>query len=233
MSSRSPHSLIPGPMMLPSSADVFPSIVVIACLITTLAGFVVCRPPPMAKKRIYSRSDSELKFILVVSSIGAGMVALYLLAGGGSELVLLSAFSAEIGMCVFELLYLGIHRRLPVDALVHHVCAPVSIALSLFTSAEIGLLAKLSLSINVSNIVLTSSRLWWRRTRVGLLVSLITCMACRIILPVYIVSQLVWAVVIDPNRPEWSRLYCTSMLMLTYLNCQLTFSVYRKFSQHR
>jgi hypothetical protein len=220
-------------LTVPSFArDIFPGLVLLTTVIVLFSGFVFCGWPAqssMTPKRQF-RTDTELGFLLFISVAQVFTNSLFLLTN--FSLFFLVAFSIEIAFCLWESLYLGRSNRLPVESITHHVCTIFAIPISMYvTDLPLGLLVQLSLSVSSGNVVVCSSKLLYRKSpeskrikQIGIVISFWVSILYRILIPTVNVGWIMFHFFfrIDPGeRPGWTRLYLTSLLMLLALNYQM------------
>ena len=214
--------------------SVVPSVFVITSAAVTGIGFHVF-PPTTDDKILQSGLLIFWSFVSLVLLISGSI--------SDSLLPIIVSFGIEIGYCVFELVrVMAVNRSkkfpLPVDTLVHHVCTPLVICFSLFRPAiPIGLLAVLNGAIATSNGVTSLGRILYMNRgsmeskKSGLLAACSTGLVCRIAIPAYVMLVIFADLWQDKQRPEWTRLYASSLLMLMYLNCQLVYVLFRMYSR--
>lgn len=207
----------------------FPSVLLICLILVNFIGFSVCRPPTAVKE--FRRTISEDLFIFISSTLSAVLVISSLTTA--RQLPALTAFAIEISVCIFEVMYLSRKKRLSVESMVHHVCTPVAILCSLTRSGvDFRILAQLSLVTSLSNIIISGSKIMYLKIFIknssGLTISLAACIAWRILGPAVLVTALVVEIMVDPGKPGWTRIYVTSLLLLLYLNGQLTYGIYQR-----
>ena len=174
--------------------------------------------------------DSKIQYLVATSTLSILLVV----AGFffTSDLLFIVSFGIEIGYCLFDLVVSDSRRRLGVEVLVHHTCSPVAIFLSLFRpNISLSLLGILNLSLSVSNVVTTVSRFLYQSGKripkaQGLLVSCMCGFICRIAIPLYCVCVILSDLKRDRDRPEWARLYASSIMMLMYLNVQCVYNIF-------
>ena len=223
------------------SRDVFPAIVVLVTVIVSLVGFVYCGwplTPSVPSKRPY-RTTTELSFLLIISLIEICSNSVFLVTG--SSIILLIGFSVEIAFCVFETIYLGKAGRLAIESITHHVCTIFAIPMSLFVPRlSTGLLVQLSLSVAVGNAIICASKIIYRfddsssrfsKKEIGIFVSYWSSVLYRIIIPTVDVLWIMYHFFVNlhaSERPGWTRLYLTSLLMLLALNYQMVYTMKRK-----
>ena len=194
-----------------------PSVFVIESLVITIATHMYC-------ENSLDRKMARNELILIFSFISIILLIFGVLFPGNWLFIL--SFGIEVGFCVFELL---LQRPLSVETLVHHMCTIGSISFSLIRpSISINLLAFLNGSVVISNATTSLSRLLYHRTGSrfiksrGLFVSWIVAVVFRLVSPVLCASVILTDLFLDPDRPEYSRIFSTSVLILVYLNFQLT-----------
>ena len=220
--------------------DVFPAICVIVSLLVCVFGFLVCgwpSPPAVIPKRPF-RTTSELFYLLLISIFEIFSNLVFLTTE--SSIALLIGFSLEIGFCSFELIYLGRASRLTVESLTHHVCTMFAIPMSLHVvRLPMGLLVQLSLSVAVGNAIICASKIIYRiddsgkkfeKKKFGIMVSYWSSVVYRILIPTVDVFWVLYHFffhMTTMERPGWTRLYLTSLLMLLALNYQMVYTMKR------
>jgi hypothetical protein len=172
--------------------------------------------------------NKERKPLFLIATSGLSIVLVCLGLWTKSDLFLFISFGIEIGICVFDLF-----QQPTPEVLVHHICTPTAICFSFFRpSISVSLLGILNGSICISNFVSSLCRLVHIRWRSlasksnGLLTSFVCGLLFRIAAPGVIVSMILRDLWEDKERPDWARLYATSVLMLMYLNIQLVFTYF-------
>ena len=160
--------------------------------------------------------------ITTVSIIELILISLSLIFD--SPLFAVIAFSFEAGFCLFEL-FSGKCKNLPL--IIHHVSTPMVIQFSLLLfELDYRLLAKLCLSFSVSTLIIAWSKKFHLKDKKWIRVSFLSLILFRLIVPIqliYVIAKLLWA-----SRPEWTRLYFTSVLMLYSLNVQIAIQLWPK-----
>jgi hypothetical protein len=147
------------------------------------------------------------------------------------------AFAIEMFVCFSELVLLKC-VNFP-EKLVHHVSAPVAIACALTRGyPDIHSLSILSFGINVSNLTVGVCKFTYlgkkqpARKEGLLFLSFALCLIGRVGIPSIFAFHILKDLVLH-SRPEWARIYATCVLMLLYLNFQITFNLYSAFRQSR
>ena len=152
--------------------------------------------------------------------------SLVLIVGGwiaNSPLPILCSFGIEIGCCLFDFVSGAVGTP---DVFMHHVSTPIAIGFSLLRP-EISLwsLALLNFTVSLSNIVSSLCKLVYLKNRTAknrcLAVTIGAAILGRIFIPGFIVVGILTDLYRTEDRPGWTRLYVTSLLMLLYLNVQL------------
>jgi hypothetical protein len=140
-----------------------------------------------------------------------------------------AAFAIEIFFCLFELVF----RPRTAEKVVHHIATPIAITCALIRGfPSPGILAILSFGINASNLVVAASKLTYLNrpqdvNKQNLLrLSFFCCFFGRVTIPLIFTFFILKNISLDSNRPDWSRLYATAVLMLLFLNLQLTYNLF-------
>ena len=211
--------------------SLFPSFFLLGILVISFSGFFTygMRTP------FYQGMPRQL-FLLIISAISVFLILLYI--ESGNDLFLISSFSIEIGICFFEFFLFS--KTLSVDILVHHVCTPICIVGFLLWPVgrlniyELGIL---SLVTGISNIIVTLSKLVCLKNpiykKIGIQLSLYTCIVTRVIIPSIIVISIVTRVFKSPleERPEWTRVFLTAISILIFLNFRMTLNLSNCFNK--
>lgn len=142
------------------------------------------------------------------------------------------AFAIEIFVCFSELVFFKCYN-VP-EKLVHHVSAPVAIVCALIRGyPDINSLSILSFGINVSNLTVGVCKYSYlckkplARKEWLLFTSFALCLIGRVGVPSIFAFHILKDLI--HTRPEWARIYATCVLMLLYLNYQITFNLYSAF----
>lgn len=212
--------------------EIFPGLVLIATVLVSFWGFVSCGWPNVsmvAPKRQF-RTDAELIFLNLISLEQVLSITLFLFTE--IYVFVFIAFASEIAFCVWESIYLGRSGRLPVESITHHICTIFAIFMSLYVpDIPLGLLVQLSLSVSVGNVIVCASKLMYRKSdrreqmkKIGISVSFWFSILYRIVIPTINVGWIMFHFFfrLDAlDRPGWTRLYLTFLLMLLALNYQM------------
>jgi hypothetical protein len=214
--------------------SIIPSVFVVTSAAVTGIGFHVF--PPSTDSKMVQSGLLIFWSLLSLILLGIGSIT-------DSIILIVVSFGIEIGYCVFELIRVMAMNRskkspLPVETLVHHICTPIVICFSLLRPAiPIGLLAVLNGAVATSNGVTSLGRILYMSTgsieskKFGLLTACITGVLCRLSVPMYVIGVIFSDLWQDQQRPEWTRIYATSLLMLMFLNCQLVYVLFRMYSR--
>ncbi|KAF4665161.1 hypothetical protein FOL47_004736 [Perkinsus chesapeaki] len=236
---HSPQDLIYGPITVKSITIN----VIEMTLLASLLGFVLLRSKllpeswkkPHEKAKKYSRTSAELVLVAVHNAL---VVLMCLIAANASTRTsrnwwALHAFSFEIGYEVFDLV--NTNRRLSPDALIHHICSPVAILTSAFTSTNVNLLLHLAICMDFSGAWLALCKLvsrhhagadeGKRKSSHEYRRMLLVYLPCRVILPTYDIALILEQLCYLDNPfgtwslpPDWTRPYIWSMSVLMAFN---------------
>lgn len=194
----------------------FPSIVVLVSLlmiwVTYQRGTLIDQP-----------------LIAIVSVIIFLLDTLYILSD--NELLYLVAFAIEIAICVVDLAL----KKNSLETLVHHVFTPICICLSLqVPGLSPTILVMSSMAVAGSNFVVCATKIGYQRNRLwsnysGLTIAFFASVIGRVFLCLYVVIHIGKYMFLElDDRPGWTRLYISGLLMLYSLGLQMTWQIWQK-----
>lgn len=205
--------------------ELVPAIFVLVSLAMGLLGFWMIKP------------DRESICIFLISTSTASLILLFSGVVFTQTVPIYVSFGIEIGSCVSDLFVGSIPTP---DVFMHHVSTIIAISFSLFRdNISLEMLGVLNGSVCVSNLVASCSRLLYLRScelrfkQRGLLLTTAVAVVCRVMIPGWIVFEILLDLYRDGDRPEWARLFATSLLMLMFLNLQLVWSYTLKLRSHK
>ena len=140
------------------------------------------------------------------------------------------AFASEICFCAYEMIFR--RKEMSPEKILHHIATPISITCALVRGyPEKWTFAVVSFGINLSNGVVCGCKILHKRKKFGnkkllLFLSFLLCFGGRVCIPSTVSCLIFTDLFHEPNRPQWTRIYATCLLILLFLNFQITFNLY-------